>query len=268
MQRVDSHAHVFALNEGIIASARYAPRAAATCKAYLCHLDDYNFDYGVLIQPSFLGDDNRQMLAAIRQHPQRLRGVAVVSADVGTAELERLNDGGIVGIRLNLFGANLPDLTSPRWQALLTTLEKLGWQVEVHGPLTDLLHVLEQLAAYRIPVVIDHFGRPAPDAAIDGATYGRFLHLLNPAQHWVKVSGYYRLGGGELGREKARQALTALLTMGMQDRLIWGSDWPHTQHSDMSYAAAVDFMKCLLADLELRKKVLGANALSLFRLTP
>ena len=58
----------------------------------------------MLIQPSFLGTDNRFMLDALRRYPQRLRGVAVVDASISDTQLDELEEAGVVGIRLNLIG--------------------------------------------------------------------------------------------------------------------------------------------------------------------
>ncbi|CAA0282342.1 metal-dependent hydrolase of the TIM-barrel fold family, partial [Acinetobacter baumannii] len=44
------------------------------------------------------------MLKAIRQFPERLKGIAVVDTTATLEELSQLKEQGIVGIRLNLFG--------------------------------------------------------------------------------------------------------------------------------------------------------------------
>jgi predicted TIM-barrel fold metal-dependent hydrolase len=57
----------------------------------------------------------------------------------------------------------------------------------------------------------------------------------------VKVSGIYRLEGSpEQNLAFAAQALCALEAHYGAQRLMWGSDWPHTQHeSAVSFGTAV-----------------------------
>lgn len=265
MKQVDTHAHVFRADSPLAPGARYRPAADATPQAYLAHLDQHGFEYGVLIQPSFLACDNTQMLAAIAANPQRLKGVAVVAADSDPAALKALHRQGVVGLRLNLFGQAAPDLSGPAWRRLLAQAEALGWQIELHCP-PQLAHgLMAQLRDYQAPVVLDHFGRIDPGKGVQDPDYQRVLALLDPGRHWVKVSGFYRLGQGHRGESLAQEALALLLDLGMRDHLVWGSDWPHTQfHQSMTYEAAVAFMAHLLPDAALRSQILADNACRLF----
>src|SRR5699024_11795402 len=97
-------------------------------------LDSLGLEYGVLVQPSFLGYDNSQMLRAIAMYPQRLKGIAVVPADSPLADLQILKAQGVVGVRLNLFGLDIPNLTEPSWQQFLHHLEHLDWHLELQCP--------------------------------------------------------------------------------------------------------------------------------------
>lgn len=265
MKTVDTHAHTFSANDPVVSDARYRPANDALAATYLKHLDQQGFDYGVLIQPSFLGYDNSYMLDSIRQYPDRLKGVAVLPLDVETHTLAELEECGIVGARLNLFGKPVPALQTKPWQRFLRLLGERHWQLELHCPPNYLVQLLPALQKYRGPVVFDHFGRIDPEKGTDDPNYLQVLDWLDPEHHWVKLSGFYRLGEGQTGKHYARQALTMLLDKGMQNQLVWGSDWPHTQHgADMSYERAVMFLQELLPDSLLREKVLTHNPLRLF----
>jgi len=269
MKTVDTHAHVFRADSPTTADARYRPAGDATPEAYLAHLDRHGFACGVLIQPSFLGYDNTQMLSAIAARPQRLKGIAVIPADTALPELRALDRQGIAGIRLNLFGRATPDLAAPEWRGLLARIESLGWQIELHCPPQVAGQLLPQLRDYRAPVVLDHFGRVDPRKGVQDPDYRRLLDLLDPQRHWVKVSGFYRLGDGGQGQAHAQEALALLLDRGMRNNLVWGSDWPHTQfQSSIDYDTAVDFMHTILRDPDLRARILADNACRLFGFTP
>ena len=78
---VDGHAHVFLKDMPLAGTRRYAPSHDATPADYLGLLDAHRVTHGVLVQPSFLGTGNDYLLAALRAHPQRLRGVVIENRD-------------------------------------------------------------------------------------------------------------------------------------------------------------------------------------------
>src|SRR5438105_2656166 len=79
----DTHAHVIGPPDRFpyVESRSYTPPEAPP-EAYLGMLDALGLDRGVLVQVSVHGADNRRMTEALRAHPARLRGVAVVRPDV------------------------------------------------------------------------------------------------------------------------------------------------------------------------------------------
>ena len=101
---VDTHAHIFHQGLELAGNRRYSPDYDATVEQYLGHLDHCGLSHGVLVEPSFLGTDNRHLVDALRRFPQRLRGTAVVARDVTEETLDELAEAGVVGIRLNLIG--------------------------------------------------------------------------------------------------------------------------------------------------------------------
>ncbi len=118
---IDCHAHVFSRDLELAAVRRYTPGYDATLAQYLSHLHAHGLSHGVLVQPSFLGTDNRYLLAALRQAPEQLRGVVVVERDVSRAELDDMARLGVVGVRLNLMGKALPDFRDAAWNGFWVT---------------------------------------------------------------------------------------------------------------------------------------------------
>ena len=267
MKQVDTHAHIFNADVPVVEGARYRPAQSASVESYIQHLDQYGFDYGVLIQPSFLGYDNSQMLAAIAAYPDRLKGIAVVPVDSELADMQSLKEQGIVGVRLNLFGKDIPDLRQAEWQLFLNHLTQLDWQLELHCPPSYLVAMMPALQDFSGPIVLDHFARVDPEKSVEDPDYQTVLKHLDPSRYWVKVSAFYRLGSGKAAMENAEKAFKLLLAHGMEDRLVWGSDWPHTQHEEqVSYNSNVEFLQSMVQDPILKQKILSQNALSLFRL--
>ncbi|MFL9866036.1 amidohydrolase family protein [Paraburkholderia fungorum] len=236
--RVDTHAHVFQRDLPLTDSRRYAPDYDAALDTYLQLLNAHDIGRAVLVQPSFLGTDNRYLLQALSQDRLRLRGVAVVAPDVSEGELTALHARGVTGIRLNLIGQALPDLCAKSWAPLLERVSKLGWHIELHRNAQDLAPMLDRLLETGVPVVVDHFGRPDPGKGIHDPGFGALLGYGKTGRVWVKVSGAYRCAAP--GSAFVHEATNLLLEHFGAERLMWGSDWPHTQYEQvMNYGQSL-----------------------------
>lgn len=228
---VDSHLHVF---EGGVAQlgARYVPHYDAPLRTWQTASEVLGVQRGVLVQPSFLGTDNRRLLRELAQNPESLRGVGVLRPDTSIPELEHLNALGMRGIRLNLAGIS-HRLEAWRqatefWDALLA----MGWHLELHTDIGGLPGVLEQLPS-TLPLVLDHMGKPDAVRPTDRT----ITAVLAQAQHcavYVKLSGPYRLGG----RDACALARLWHSELGSH-RLLWGSDWPFTNHEHEAHYPAL-----------------------------
>lgn len=263
---IDTHAHVFERGLPLADARRYAPTYDAPLPAYLAQLDAHGVSHGVLVQPSFLGVDNSYLLAALKQAPQRLRGVAVIDPTAPETLLAQMNAEGIVGIRLNLIGAADPRLKSPVWQAALARLHALGWHVELHVEARRLPALLQPLLEAQVNVVVDHFGRPDPALGVDDPGFAALLAAGRSRRVWVKISGAYRNGANGRGEAIAQAAMPRLKDALGLDRLVWGSDWPHTQfESQINYDKMWAFAGVLLPSAADRKQVLVDTPAQLFR---
>ncbi|MGO9358663.1 MAG: amidohydrolase family protein [Xanthobacteraceae bacterium] len=263
-EAIDAHAHVFHRGLTMAAARRYTPAADASVDLYLRRLDENGMTHGVLVQPSFLGVDNSYLVDSVAAAGGRLRGVAVVDPAISRAQLQRLDAAGVVGARLNLVGnAPLPDLSAPEWRHLLRDVAALGWQIEVQRSARDLRALAPVLLAAEVSVVLDHFALPDPALGASDPDWRALLELGRTRRLWVKLSGPYR--SGPRGREIARDAFPVLRdTLGV-DRLMWGSDWPHTQfEASESYAGARAFLDRLVPDARERAALLASPA-ELFR---
>lgn len=265
---VDAHAHVFSRNLQRVSTRRYSPDYDAALETYLAHLREHGLSHGVLVQPSFLGTDNQFLLAALQQAPGQLRGVAVVDPEISREELEQMAGQGVVGIRLNLAGQALPDLTDVKWKRLFTQVAALGWHVELYRDVEDLPELISALMPYDCKIVVDHFGRPDALLGVEQPAFAQLLELGLSGRVWMKVSGIYRLGGSqEQNLVFARDAMPLLVQAFGLRRLVWGSDWPHTQfEASMSYGGAVEQLRQLECSAQVRRALLVDAPQGLFGL--
>ncbi|SEE60451.1 amidohydrolase family protein [Pseudomonas kilonensis] len=264
---IDCHAHVFSRGLELVAVRRYTPDYDATLAQYLGHLHTHGLSHGVLVQPSFLGTDNRYLLAALRQAPAQLRGVVVVARDISRAELDDMARLGVVGVRLNLMGEALPDFRDVAWNGFLGHLAELGWHVELHANLMDLPGLIDQLLPFGIPLVVDHFGRPDARLGLDQPGFAQLMELGQGGHLWMKVSGIYRLGAtAPQNLEFARASLTLLEHSFGPERLVWGSDWPHTQHEEhVGFETVMGQLRALECSASLMQALLVQAPQALFR---
>jgi len=263
---VDCHAHVFQRDLPMPDRRRAPAGYDATVDDYLHRLDANGLSHGVLIQPSFLGTDNSYLVAALRAHPGRLRGVAVVEPDVREDQLQALADAGVVGIRLNLIGLPSPNFASPAWVTLLRLLHQMRWQVEVHQVAAKLEPIMDPLLAAGLNVVVDHFGRPDEASGIDDPGFRYLLSTGRTRQVWVKLSAPYRNGGHDIGEATALAAVPLLKRSHGLERLVWGSDWPHTLFErSATYAHERQLLDAWLPDPRERELVLSTTPGALFR---
>jgi len=267
VEAVDSHAHVFAQGLPLAPQRRHAPEYDATLDAYVTHLREHGISHAVLVQPSFLGTDNSFFLDVLERYPHRFRGVAVVDPAISDAHLRRLATSGVVGVRLNLVGLPVPALQAPLWQAFLSRVNAQGLHVEVHRDAIDLPMIVGPLVEAGCTVVVDHLGRP--DAALGTSDPG-FRFLLSTASSgcvWVKLSAAYRSARGANGMAHGDTLIPALLASFGPRRLVWGSDWPHTQHRSLiDYSAARAALPRWIPDTSQQQVVLRDAPRELFRL--
>ncbi|WP_133861702.1 MULTISPECIES: amidohydrolase [Pseudomonas] len=244
---IDAHAHVFSRDLQLIGARRYSPEYDATLDQYLEHLRTQGLSHGVLVQPSFLGTDNSYLLAALKQAPEQLRGVVVLEPGISRSTLNDMAQLGVVGVRLNLIGKALPDFRDSAWQGFFSDIAELDWHVELHREIRDLPGLIRQLTPFGVKVVIDHLGRPDANAGLDQPGFGELLEAGSKGSIWIKVSGIYRLGGTPRQNiDFARRALPLLEKSVGPHQLVWGSDWPHTQHEQsVDFATVVDQLQAL-----------------------
>lgn len=260
MPFVDTHAHAFLTSLAMEPGRRYTPARDCPVEQYLAVLAGADIGAGVLVQPSFLGTDNGYMLRALERHSDRLRGIAVVGPSVPDKDLERMDQAGVVGIRFNMIGRDVAELSRPDVRALLRRVDQLGWQVEVQARGADVPIVLDAMGMFRGPLIFDHFGLPDPNLGVRDPGFRALLAEGANGRTYVKTSAGYRSRGFDVA-----SCAGALLAVLGPRRLVWGSDWPFTQFErTVSFEGVVNEFRRWIPDREARD-IMDATALGLFK---
>ena len=224
LQGIDSHAHVFSAAAPAAAGARYRPAYAATLQDWRARWASAGITHGVVVQPSFFGTDNAEVLATVAADPRHLRAVAVVDPGFGDEALAELHARGVRALRLNLKSvAHYRAYADPAWSALFGRAHRLGWHAEVYVDAGRLPEIAPAFDSTPLAVVFDHFGNPGATPAAVEATFAAVGRLARSRPVWAKLSGPYRLGGADAVAMAGRWLEAVGPT-----RLVWGSDWPWT----------------------------------------
>lgn len=256
VMNVDTHFHIFYKKDVNEAHSRYSIDYDATIDDWQKESEKQQIKGGVIIQPSFLGFDNSLLLQAIKQSPELLRGVASIEADASKETLAEIKGQGIAGIRLNLVGESNPIAKIETSLNLIAHLQALDMHLQIHhddGLLNQLLLTIPK----GVKIVVDHFGRPKNNSEFHENTDGIIKHQGNL---WVKLSAQYRTP--EINH---KMLFEYWLKQIGASRLLWGSDWPHTNfEASESYEDQMNNFLELVDDSSIRNQILCDNPLKLY----
>lgn len=263
---IDAHCHVFgpAADFPFSAKAKYLPQDAGPDMLFALR-DRLGFDRNVIVQASCHGTDNAATLDAIAKSGGRARGVAVVDPAISDAELARLHDGGIRGIRFNFLKRLVDDAPKDLFLNVAARLP-IGWHVVVYFEADILAELRPFLDAIPVPLVIDHMGRPDVSQGPDGADMRAFRRLLESREDiHFKATCPDRLDGAGPPWEDFARAVGPLVA-DYPDRAVWGTDWPHPNMQDAipDDGALVDVIPRIAPTSDLQRKLLIDNPRKLY----
>lgn len=225
----DCHVHVYGPAPRYpVAETRAFDVPDAPPSALRHMLDTLGVDRVVLVQPSGYGIDNQRHLDAVAELGPRARMVAALLADVPDAQLDRLHEAGVRGVRYNIGHAGAVPISG--MPQLARRIARLGWHVQLHimdaggtSPLADMERALRELPT---DLVIDHMGSLRPEMGLGQPGFQALLRLAASGRCWVKLSCGYRVSALPPPYQDMLPYVEALTSL-RPDRLVWGSDWPH-----------------------------------------
>jgi D-galactarolactone isomerase len=258
----DCHMHIY--------DSRFPVAPNATLKPPDAHVEDYRLlqqrigtTRNVVVTPSTYGTDNSCTLDALAKLGAKARGVAVVDTSVSDAELKRLREHGIRGIRFNLVqaGATTADMLEP----LSKRVNDLGWHVQIHMKGDQIAAIEDVLLRLPSPIVFDHLGRLPQPAPLDSAGYKTIRKLIDKGNAWVKLSGAYQ--DSKVGPPTYADTipLAQAYVKAAPERMVWGSDWPHpTEKNKPDDAVLFDLLAQWVPEEATRDRILVQNPAKLY----
>ena len=181
----------------------------------------------VIVTPRNYVTDNRATIDAIAQLGPDARGVAVVHPTVTDAELKKLNEGGIRGVRFSISDPKVSVVTPDMIEPLAKRVAGLGWHIQFNMTGQQIVEMADLLRRLPTQMVFDHLANPPLPAGVTHASHGIVRELLDRRRAWVKLSGAY--ANSKVGPPSYPEATATArdFVRAAPERLVWGSDWPH-----------------------------------------
>ena len=272
----DAHFHVFGSAEQYPygGDLRYKP-PHAPLEDYLDLAAHLGIERFVFVQPSAYARDNRCMLDAMRiVGTARCRGIVDIDENLPDADLQKLHDAGVRGVRINVSPvhpptAGLAESMVPRIRRFEERFLSMGlsscWQLDFLLPGWLTTELMPVLASLKVDFTMAHMGM---FLGRDGPAQASFIALCDMLKNGsghahVKLTGSYRMG--TLPHMADCAPMAQALIAAAPDRIIWGSDYPHLSFADkVGSVQLFNLLADWAPDPATRKKILVDNPQRLF----
>jgi predicted TIM-barrel fold metal-dependent hydrolase len=274
----DCHVHIIGPQSRypMLPDRDYTPPEASVA-ALRAHLAQLGLSRVVLIQPSFYGADNACLVDALQVLGDMARGTAVIDPSAPDETLQALAANRVKGVRVNLESIGQQDPATAR--GVLNTLARrigpLGWHIEIYAASQVIAALVEEIGALDVPVVLDHFAMIQTSKGMAQPDLPPIVDLLRSGHAYVKLSAPYRISQGTPNYDDVRPLVRHLVEANPA-RIVWASDWPHTEHEPGEKSTAISPFRHIddarvlnqlahwVPEPELRQRILVTNPTTLY----
>jgi D-galactarolactone isomerase len=259
----DTHMHIYDSRYPTAGTAAFTPPDALVAN-YLKVRARLGIERTVVVQPSTYGTDNRCTLDAIAALGPSTRGVVVVDQSVSDAELDRMTEIGVRGIRFHMMeGGALP------WDILETMAARVGnfgWHVQLQldgRTLPEREALLKRLPG---TLVVDHVGKFMEPVPTDHPAFRVLLKLVESGRTYVKLSAPYNWSRSGPPNYSDVGRLATALANAAPERMLWATNWPHPMPNTPTPddAWVLDMMLEWISDDAVRHKAFVDNPARLY----
>jgi predicted TIM-barrel fold metal-dependent hydrolase len=243
----DTHHHIFDPVRFPYAVDRHLTPPAASVQQFIEFKARLGLTNSVLTHGLSYGDDCSSLKAFVPELDRdRTSAIAVIDPRTVTpSELESMHDAGIRGIRVNLYkyGAmhNL-DLQKVALREHAAVLKKhcSKWSMaftHIHPEFwSALMPIVQEIADDGVPIITDHFALLKATSMLPSELkasittqpgFEAICSLLRSGALYVKISAPYRVSDLVPVYSDLEPLVRALVDAN-PERILWGSDWPHT----------------------------------------
>ena len=267
---IDTHVHIFEPGYALSPARGYTPPYSTL--ADLKHLHaTLGIDRVVFTQPSIYGIDNSAILdgmaALNRETPNRARAVVALDMNFSEKDIEKLDQAGVRGVRLNTDNKGGMPIAFDDLPELAARIRPFGWHLEFLFPGKDILELMPLFRALEAPMSIAHFAYQPATAGVQAPGFQALLELVRRGNTWVKISGANRVSRGDLPPYDDVAPMARALIEAGPGRILWGTDWPHPNKYvvNPNDADLVDAFGEWVADERLRQAILVDTPAAFYR---
>jgi predicted TIM-barrel fold metal-dependent hydrolase len=271
--KADCHIHIldparFPYRQDVIYTP--APHETATAEQLIDVFDSHGVTHGLAVTPmGGYQSDNAVTIDALSRYPDRLRGIAVVEADVAEAEIDRLVSCGFVGIRIDLVGRGADYVRTPGARRLLNMMRDRRLVTQIQCELDQLADVGAILTAEAGMLVIDHGGRPDARRGLSQPGFTALLRLSEREAVAVKLSGPFRFSVSGYPYDDAVPFMRTIFESFGASRCVWGSDWPFLRIAPrLDYGPVLRALERWVPDVRAQNQILWDTPAKIFGFAP
>jgi predicted TIM-barrel fold metal-dependent hydrolase len=246
---------------------RYTPPAAPV-EHYLAMAKVLGLERGVVVQPSVHGNDTRVTLNAIEFSDHRLLGIIRADRNLTGEEVKRLHSKGIRGLRMALRHKHGNAFDEQLFHQMVKLISPMRWPLDLQID-DDAIAPMEALIrSVPVPVIIDTMGHiDFRKGGLEQSAFQAMLRLLETGNVWVKLHGANRFLSWGVRYEDIVTTARAYIAKA-PDRMIWGTDWPHSEIYEPGRmpndGELLDMLLDFAPDEAVRAKILAHNPSALF----
>lgn len=266
-RKIDCHMHVldprrFPYGKDI--AYKPAGQEIGTPAQFLQVMDTYGIDHALIVQPnSGYGSDNSCMLDTIERGNGRFKGIAIIDFDADDSALRDFKARGVVGAAFNpTFHGN--DYYRAA-KGLVARLAEHDMFVQIQSEHDQLLMFEPWIEEMPVRVLIDHCGRPTPEAGLGQPGFAALLRLAKTDRVNVKLSGYAKFSRTGFPFDDCLPFVRALVDAFGLEHCMWASDWPYLRADErQDYGPLVKLVERLFPNERERHQLLWDTPCQLF----
>jgi predicted TIM-barrel fold metal-dependent hydrolase len=189
-------------------------------RGVIVHTQRYDVDHSLLID---------ELTALSPAEQKSFRAIGIVRDEVTDKELERLHAVGVRGARFHLAKRYGQTHDPEHVRRTMARIAELGWHARLHVAGEDMLEWSNFLRSVKgIRMVVDHMGHLDFSLGLHQPALRFILDRIRDDENWwVKLSNGNRDSAMVTGWDDAIPFARAYIDAA-PDRMIWGTDWPHT----------------------------------------
>ncbi|HTJ98059.1 MAG TPA: amidohydrolase family protein [Bordetella sp.] len=261
----DCHMHVYELSRYPLAPTATFPPPQASWDDYMQVRRALGLSRALIVQATGYGYDNRCALDALERSNGTARMIATLPVDTPDAELRRLHDAGVRGVRFmmipNSGGLMQWDMLAP----MARRIADLGWVINLQLDGRELADYAPLLRDLPCRVSIDHNGKFLTPVPVSHASFQALLGLLDAGHVWVKLAAPYETSKSGPPYYDDVSVLARALVAANPDRCLWASNYPHPGRPDRpDNADMLDMLLHWAPDEAVRRQILVNNPADLY----